>query len=177
MEHGKRHSWKATIVQHRLTIQDAAFAIGIILLAGFGAFEFSFTGSVQAERRIEFEEMLILGAVIVVSILYLGWRRVRDQQREIGRRIAAERRAHELAHTDPLTGLANRRELETAVRASVAAPPGAEEVHAVLTMDLNGFKKVNDIFGHPEGDEVLMAVAQRLRKADARARPGGAPRW
>ena len=165
-------------MQHRLTIQDAAFAIGIILLAGFGAFEFSFTGSVQAERRIEFEEMLILGAVIVVSILYLGWRRVRDQQREIGRRIAAERRAHELAHTDPLTGLANRRELETAVRASVAAPPGAEEVHAVLTMDLNGFKKVNDIYRSSRaGDEVLMAVAQRSAQGDARARPGGAPRW
>ena len=64
--------WKDMIVQHRITIQDVAFVIGIILLAGFGAFEFSFMGSVQEDKRIEFEEMLILGAVIVISILYLG---------------------------------------------------------------------------------------------------------
>jgi diguanylate cyclase (GGDEF)-like protein len=169
--------WKDMVLQHRVTIQDVAFVIGIILLAGFGAFEFSFMGSIQEDKRIEFEEMLILGAVIVISILYLGWRRVRDQQREINRRIVAERRAHELAHTDPLTGLANRRELETMVKASVGAPPGAEEVHALLMMDLNGFKKVNDIFGHPEGDEVLMAIASRLRDAtrerDVVARLGG----
>jgi diguanylate cyclase (GGDEF)-like protein len=170
-------SLKAMIMRHRLTIQDAAFAIGIILLVGFGAYEFSFTGSIQADKRIEFEEMLILGAIIVVAILYLGWRRVRDQEREIRRRIIAERRAHELAHTDPLTGLANRRQLEAAVKASVGAPPGAEEVHALLMMDLNGFKKVNDVYGHPEGDEVLVAVAERLRVAtrerDLVARLGG----
>jgi diguanylate cyclase (GGDEF)-like protein len=168
---------KAMFLRHRFTIQDVAFVIGIILLAGFGAFEFSFAGSISDDKRIEFEEMLIVGAIIVVAILYLGWRRVRDQEREINRRIAAERRAHELAHTDPLTGLANRRELEKAVQASVAAPPGAEEVHALLMMDLNGFKNVNDIFGHPEGDEVLMAVAERLRGAtregDLVARLGG----
>ena len=63
---------RALLLQHRLTIQDVAFVIGIILLAGFGAFEFSFTGAVQQEKRIEFEEMLILGAVIVIAILYLG---------------------------------------------------------------------------------------------------------
>jgi len=167
----------AKMLRHRVTIQDAAFVIGVVLLVGFGAYEFSFTGSVQADKRIEFEEMLILGAMIVIGILYLGWRRVMDQEREIRRRIIAERRAHELAHTDPLTGLANRRQFEAAARASVGAPPGAEEVHAVLMLDLNGFKRVNDIFGHPEGDEVLVVVAERInastREHDIVARLGG----
>jgi diguanylate cyclase (GGDEF)-like protein len=173
----RRKGLKDALVRHRITIQDAAFVIGVILLLGFAAYEFNFTGSVEEDKRVEFEEMLILGAIIVVAILYFGWRRVRDQEREIKRRIVAERRAHLLAHTDPLTGLANRRALEDAVRASLQAPPGAEEVHAVLMMDLNGFKKINDVYGHPEGDDVLAAVAQRLKAAtrdeDVVARPGG----
>jgi diguanylate cyclase (GGDEF)-like protein len=165
------------VIRHRFTIQDGAFVIGVILLAGFGAYEFSFLGSVEADKRVEFEEMLILGALIVIAVLYLGWRRVRDQEREISRRIVAERRAHELAHTDPLTGLANRRALEMAVQASLRAPPGAQEVHALLMLDMNGFKKINDVYGHPEGDDVLAIVAGRLTAAtrgrDLVARLGG----
>jgi diguanylate cyclase (GGDEF)-like protein len=164
-------------MRHRYTIQDVLFAICIIMLAFLAAYEFSFTGSVETEKRIEFQEMLVVGAIIIVLVLYLGWRRVKDQEREIKQRLVAERRAHELAHTDPLTGLANRRELESEVRKALSAPPGAQEVHAVLMLDLNGFKRINDLFGHPEGDEVLIAVAHRLRTAardtDLIARPGG----
>lgn len=164
-------------MRHRFAIQDVAFAIGVILLIGLGAYEFSFMGSVEENKRIEFEEMVIFGGVVITSILYLGWRRVRDQEREIQRRMAAEHRAHELAHTDPLTGLANRRELENEVRASLNALPGSEEIHAVFMLDLNGFKKINDVYGHPEGDEVLVTVAERLKIAtrdrDLVARPGG----
>jgi diguanylate cyclase (GGDEF)-like protein len=170
-------TWKALFVRHRVTVQDAAFVIGILLLVGLATYEFSFTGSVEADKRIEFEEMLLLGALVVFSILYLGWRRVRDQEREIKRRIEAERRSHELAHTDPLTGLANRRALEKAVKMATDAPPGAQEFHALFMIDLNGFKKINDVFGHPEGDDVLAAVAARLREVmrerDVLARLGG----
>lgn len=165
------------IMRHRLTVQDAAFVIGILLLVGLGAYEFSFTGSLEADQRVEFEEMLIFSALVVISILYLGWRRVRDQEREINRRIAAERRAHELAHTDPLTGLANRRALGKAVEAAIQAPPDADEIHALFMIDLNGFKKINDVYGHPEGDDVLVTLAERMktvtRSRDTLARLGG----
>lgn len=164
-------------MRHRGSLQDAAFVLGVILLVGLAAFEFSFTGAIQEDKRIDFEEMLVLGALVVVSILYLGWRRVRDQEREIRRRIMAERRAHELAHTDPLTGLANRRQFEGTLSAATALPCSPHEVHALLMLDLNGFKKVNDIYGHGEGDELLVAIAKRLRDAvrerDVIARLGG----
>ncbi len=163
--------------RHRFTIQDVAFVIGVILLTGACAYEFSFTGAIDPDKRIDFAETVIVGALIVILVLYLGWRRVRDQEREIRRRGAAERRAHELAHTDPLTGLANRRELEKAIKACLEAPPGAEEIHALVLLDLNGFKRINDVYGHPEGDTVLLELAARLRKAtrdrDLVARPGG----
>jgi diguanylate cyclase (GGDEF)-like protein len=170
-------SLKAMLMRHRVTLQDAAFVIGIILLAGFGAYELSFTGSVEADKRIEFEEMLMLGGLIVIAILYLGWRRVRAQEREISRRVVAERRAHKLAHTDPLTGLSNRRHFEATLRAAVNLPRGPNEVHAVLMLDLNGFKSVNDVYGHAEGDELIAATAGRLRSVtrehDLIARLGG----
>lgn len=165
------------LMTHRFTIQDVAFVLAVILLVGLGAYEYSFTGSIEADRRIEFEEMLLLGAVVVISVLYMGWRRVRAQETEIRRRVAAERRAHVLANTDPLTSLANRRVLQAAVKAALDAPPGAEQVHAVLLIDLNGFKKINDVHGHPAGDEVLTIIAGRLRSAvrdgDVLARLGG----
>ena len=76
----------------------------------------------EEDKRIEFEEMLVLGAMMVMSILYLGWRRVRAQKREIRRRIAAERHAHELARTirSPAwpTGASSRR-----AEGRLAAPP------------------------------------------------------
>ncbi len=95
----------------------------------------------------------------------------------MGRRILAEREARALALEDPLTGLPNRRQFDEALAHAVAAPPRAGASHAVLALDLNGFKKVNDVYGHLAGDEVLAQVALRLRQAvregDLVARLGG----
>lgn len=66
-------------------------------------------------------------------------------------RLAAE------AESEPLTGLANRRSF---TRALHAAQPG----DTVVMIDLDGFKSVNDRFGHPVGDEVLVAMADCLRR-------------
>jgi diguanylate cyclase (GGDEF)-like protein len=93
------------------------------------------------------------------------------------RRVEAEQQVRELAFQDPLTGLANRRQFDDALRAAVAAKPREGAVHAVLLMDLNGFKQINDVHGHGIGDEVLIVVAQRLlgamRDGDLVARLGG----
>lgn len=165
------------IRRNRIAAQDIALAIGIILLTGFVAYEATLTGSIPSEKRLEFEEMLAVGALIVATLLYLGWRRVRDQEREIGRRMAAERRAHELAHTDVLTGLPNRRAFENTLTAALNTPLGPNEVHAVLLLDLNGFKKINDLHGHAEGDDLLVVLAERLtaatRDRDVVCRIGG----
>ncbi|MFC0530101.1 putative bifunctional diguanylate cyclase/phosphodiesterase [Phytohabitans kaempferiae] len=86
-----------------------------------------------------------------------------------------DREAHfrELAHTDPLTGLANRRGLLSALEEEQAA--GARAV--LLALDLDGFKNVNDMRGHDVGDAVLVEVGQRLRMnlrpGDVAARLGG----
>ncbi len=81
-----------------------------------------------------------------------------------------------MAHSDPLTGLPNRRGLDARLVAALAqcAP---DRLLAVYMIDLDGFKQVNDQHGHELGDELLVAVGQRLtqqlRSVDVVARLGG----
>ncbi|GIJ68311.1 hypothetical protein Voc01_032280 [Virgisporangium ochraceum] len=74
---------------------------------------------------------------------------------------------HRATH-DALTGLANRALLGERLRAAA----GTEEV-SVLIIDLDGFKQVNDIYGHHVGDELLIAVARRLTACTVSTSPGG----
>ena len=86
-------------------------------------------------------------------------------------------RIEELAYTDPLTGLPNRRRLEEQVEAAIWTARSGPDTLALLFVDLDGFKAVNDRLGHAAGDELLQAVARtlrgRLRRGDLLARLGG----
>jgi diguanylate cyclase (GGDEF)-like protein len=81
------------------------------------------------------------------------------------------------AHTDYLTGLANRSEFETAVRRELAAVHRHRRHLSLMLIDLDDLKRLNDGFGHHAGDEAIRAVARVIRKAvrtsDISARLGG----
>ena len=83
----------------------------------------------------------------------------------------------DLSSRDALTGMANRRQFEIALAREVDRVARAGEPALVLMIDIDHFKQVNDRFGHPAGDRVLQAVAQRLldcvRPMDTVARYGG----
>ncbi len=96
---------------------------------------------------------------------------------EIVERRQAEERAHGLATRDPLTGLLNRRSLVDSLEHAIARSERNNEGMALLFLDMDRFKTINDTLGHDVGDELLMQVAARLklavRESDMVARLGG----
>lgn len=87
------------------------------------------------------------------------------------------RELERLAHLDPLTGLPNRLLLADRLGQAIAQARRNDKLFAVCFLDLDGFKAVNDCYGHHVGDEVLIAISRRLgdciRDGDTVARVGG----
>jgi diguanylate cyclase (GGDEF)-like protein/PAS domain S-box-containing protein len=106
-----------------------------------------------------------------------GERRHIAQFADISERKLHEQRIDYLAHHDPLTGLANRRQLEERAGHALARARQGKSGLAVLLIDLDRFRHINDSLGHGIGDQVLVEAAGRLgavvRANDVVARLGG----
>lgn len=96
---------------------------------------------------------------------------------DVTERRAYEEQLERMAHHDVLTGLPNRLLLTDRLRLSLAQEPRRGTNLAVVYLDLDGFKEINDRHGHDIGDQLLIALAQRmksvLRDGDTLARLGG----
>ena len=102
------------------------------------------------------------GTSLVIATLFL-MRMMIQQHGQLIDLLQLQRQMRELAHTDPLTGLANRREFDVRLDDEVvAAAQGGR--FAIALLDLDGFKPVNDRHGHAVGDALLCEVAARLRR-------------
>jgi diguanylate cyclase (GGDEF)-like protein/PAS domain S-box-containing protein len=99
------------------------------------------------------------------------------QLQDISERKELEEHLRHLADHDPLTGLRNRRLFEHDLKLQVARSKRYGEVAALMVIDLDQFKQVNDRYGHQVGDDTLRGVAtaltRRLRETDLVARLGG----
>lgn len=168
-------------MRHRVKIFDFGFIAMVLLAVAFVAFEVDVfenaPGVSRKQETVELDEILLLSAFAVGGVLYYTWRRASEHKRENRLRMAAEREVMNLALHDPLTGLPNRRQFDDQLKVALSSLPTAPEAHAILLLDLNGFKKINDVHGHPVGDQVLIHVGARLLRAvrdgDLVARLGG----
>jgi diguanylate cyclase (GGDEF)-like protein len=111
------------------------------------------------------DELLASTLLLNIALILFGWRRYRDLSREVARCAAAEDRAQILASRDPLTGLHNRRSLGEAASALLARADKRRKAVALLVLDLDHFKTVNDLHGHVAGDLLLRAAADTIEGA------------
>ncbi|MCP9223578.1 EAL domain-containing protein [Erythrobacter sp. LQ02-29] len=115
--------------------------------------------------------------ILNIALIIFGWRRHRELSEEIVERRAAEQEALALARIDPLTGCLNRGSVIDAIRLTAADAEAAGHGLALIMIDLDDFKRINDLHGHLVGDEVLVSVADRIRAllpaGGSIARPGG----
>ncbi len=117
--------------------------------------------------------LLVFGVLLGV-VIKLIWNRLQIAHH---RRLESEEEARYLAEYDTLTRLPNRRSLENRLQQSIAQAQRTKQQLAILLIDLDRFKVINDALGHQAGDLLLKAVAERLqesvRKGETLSRHGG----
>lgn len=121
--------------------------------------------SLERVRRWQWAA-LVLGGLLIVLLLWQARRQVR-----------AARRLHRMAMTDPLTGIANRRRIEDLGQPMLDEAIQRDESMAVVVLDVDHFKQINDACGHQAGDLVLTRIVEAcrdaLREEDRIGRIGG----
>jgi len=138
--------------------------------------------SMQCEHRIRHEDgtyRSVLASAVVARGRGVRAVRMAGSLTDVTDRAVAEERLRSAAHLDPLTGLSNRGYFIERLgrRLQEAKQRRASDRFAVLYLDLDRFKVVNDSLGHMVGDDLLVAVSRRLegclRQGDVLARLGG----
>ena len=105
---------------------------------------------------------------LVGGVLFHQWGRCRSRLvRELDLRRRTEENLSRIVHTDQLTGIANRFALERDIRDRLSGGTTPADRTALLLLDLDRFKFVNDSMGHDTGDELLVALGKRLIEAMA----------
>ncbi|WP_370713092.1 putative bifunctional diguanylate cyclase/phosphodiesterase [Sphingomonas sp. IW22] len=106
--------------------------------------------------------VLVIALLLNIALIMIGWRRHSDLAGEVRERTEAEARARALAARDPLTGFHNRRSLADEGAAMIAEAVRRNKAVALMMLDLDHFKSVNDMYGHATGDALLCAVAAEM---------------
>ncbi len=110
------------------------------------------------------DRTLSIAVMLNIALILFGWRRYTDLSKEIAERTVAEQRAQSLASRDPLTGFYNRRALADHGAGIVTKALRRHKAVALLMLDLDHFKNVNDVHGHQAGDTLLKLVAAEIAR-------------
>lgn len=160
--------------------RDAVALLGIALLAYVMAHFYELPSKLFQfgldNADWEADDLIFVVFILSVAMMIYAFRRYQDVSLEIKARIDAELDARNLARHDPLTGLPNRRFFNEKLEECLRGASDTQRV-ALLMLDLDGFKIVNDTHGHAVGDKALIEFARRVSvilRADAvLARIGG----
>ncbi|WP_220348986.1 GGDEF domain-containing protein [Alkalilimnicola ehrlichii] len=134
------------LVRARLAVALTAGTIAVLLLVG-----------------TPFESDLHAWAFVTTSSMVCAFILIFVKQAE-----RQQRRLREFATRDPLTGVGNRRTMEEELQIAIAAKERDEAGYGVIMFDLDHFKRINDRFGHDEGDRLLIKVCEIVRRRSRR---------
>ncbi|HET9630046.1 MAG TPA: EAL domain-containing protein [Novosphingobium sp.] len=109
------------------------------------------------------DRLLSNALILNIALIIFGLRRYRDLTDEVRERRRAESKARELAHTDPLTGLLNRRSIGPATDDLMEQCAQSGEHVGFIMIDIDNFKLINDARGHSTGDAILQECARRIQ--------------
>ncbi|NRA19069.1 MAG: EAL domain-containing protein [Oceanospirillaceae bacterium] len=131
------------------------------------------SGAIDCINKPFNPEILLAKVILFINM----WSLKNEMRLEIQRREAAEQEIKYLAQHDILTGLPNRRHVLSNIENLLERAKRQQSQFALLFLDLDGFKQINDELGHDAGDEFLIAIAERfqtnIRSIDLIARYGG----
>lgn len=116
----------------------------------------------QLVGQATIDRTLAIALILNVALILFGWRRHNELRRELLIRLAAEERARALATCDPLTGFLTRRALAEQGATMVARAQRRNKLVAIMIVDLDHFRVVNDMHGHDVGDVLLRQVASEI---------------
>jgi diguanylate cyclase (GGDEF)-like protein len=146
-------------------VSDAIIISFLSALVFIGEFQYRWAPMLFS-FALEYEEWEVDNIIFVIFVMSIGsavfsFRRVKELATEIRARRSAETEAKKLSRHDPLTGLPNRRYFAEILGDAVLAATTSSQT-ALLLLDLDGFKTVNDAYGHAVGDQTLVVFSQRL---------------
>ncbi|MDP3701475.1 MAG: diguanylate cyclase [Hylemonella sp.] len=179
-----RWNWTAAVGVHRSVLRrDLGEAVlflmflgGLMLAIGLGSAWF-FRQRILDHARSLNEAALAVGQGQPVQLPKVGFTEFDAVGQTLQRAARAMHDLQHLAYHDPLTGLANRKLFQEMAMAQLAGARRGGSAIAVMVLDLDDFKGVNDSDGHDAGDRLLREVAARLRatirESDMAARMGG----
>jgi diguanylate cyclase (GGDEF)-like protein len=171
-----KHPWQSLWDGAVLT---SFLTVAVLIALHYDIFTFV-AALADPQHDITLAEAALLAAILAICVYIFVARRINEERCDEANQLLREREMRELrelAMQDPLTHLPNRRAILTALDAAAADCDPRCTKHALFVLDLNGFKRVNDLHGHSVGDHVLQVVVDRLRRVarpnDLLARLGG----
>ncbi|MCF4096978.1 putative bifunctional diguanylate cyclase/phosphodiesterase [Maritalea mediterranea] len=144
-----------------------------------GELRYSIRVRIDQTERFELYQAAVwqITGVLAITVLLVVGIPAFLQLRSRKQAALADRRAHYLAQHDPMTGLANRLNFLDKLETACAELDNNEEIIALLSIDVDYFKEINDGYGHDVGDELLVQFAAQLKyeceSFDSIARIGG----
>ena len=158
----QRQKSRAVTSARRDILTGGITMAAILLFAGTGGSVVSSAMQSLSGAGVGPERLLTVALLLNVALILFGWRRYNDLSREVRDRTAAEERAKSLASTDPLTSFLNRRAVAEEGAALFDRTIKRQKAVALLMLDLDHFKNVNDVNGHAIGDALLQIVAETI---------------